>query len=315
MGISHQHQVDADEMTKMTKMTKRRGITFKRFSLLAFATLAVASVLLTCVEAIECDPGKEPNGDNCKKCGPGLISDGKSKCKKCKGNEVTRKDHTTCSICEAGKEPSPNKEVCVKCPFGEYTKDGAGSKCTKCKGNKYTGKEHTFCKDCEAGKEPSPNKEVCVKCPSGEFSEKDGSKCTKCKFNYVTGTDHKSCKPCEAGEEPSPNKEVCVKCPAGEFSAGAGSKCTKCRAGTYSEKRGAAACQDCESGITGPNRDKCDDSCQEGYMLKPNGKKCVPIKSCDDGFCLDIQNKCRSLDDTNADVTRNEDGTCCVNCF
>ena len=161
-GHSHQHQVDADEMTKMTKMTKRRGITFKRFSLLAFATLAVASVLVTCVEAIECDPGKEPNGDNCKKCGPGLISDGKSKCTKCKGNEVTGTDHTICKVCEAGKEPSPNKEVCVKCP-------------------------------------------------------------------------------------------------AGEFSRGAGSKCTKCRAGTYSEKPGAEACQDCESGITGPNRDKCDD--------------------------------------------------------
>jgi len=260
-GHSHQHQVDADEMTKMTKMTKRRGITFKRFSLLAFATLAVASVLVTCVEAIECEAGKEPNGDNCKKCGPGLISNGKSKCIKCKGNKYTGKEHTFCKVCEAGKEPSPNKEVCVKCPFGEYTKDGAGSKCTKCKGNKYTGKEHTFCKVCEAGKEPSPN------------------------------------------------KEVCVKCPAGEFSAGAGSKCTKCRAGTYSEKPGAEACQDCESGITGPNRDKCDDSCQEGYMLKPNGKKCVPIKSCDDGFCLDKEtNKCRSLDDTN--IFKKDDGTC-----
>ena len=77
-GHSHQHQVDADEMTKMTKMTKRRGITFKRFSLLAFATLAVASVLVTCVEANPCKDEsdkflkypKDAKG-NCKSCGKG----------------------------------------------------------------------------------------------------------------------------------------------------------------------------------------------------------------------------------------------------
>ena len=44
-------------------------------------------------------------------------------------------------------------------------------------------------------------------------------------------------------------------------------------------------------------------------MLKPNGKKCVPIKSCDDGFCLDEEtNKCSSL--ANINIFKKDDGTC-----
>ena len=51
------------------------------------------------------------------------------------------------------------------------------------------------------------------------------------------------------------------------------------------------------------------EDCQEGYMLKPNGKKCVPIKSCDDGFCLDEEtNKCSSL--ANINIFKKDDGTC-----
>ena len=180
----------------------------------------------------------------------------------------------------------------LKCPAGFRTDADGG--CARCNRGEEPNSDQNGCSKCtdrvtsQLQTWHSPIGAACELCPAGKFPNDDRSVCMTCEDTLINGlltptyTDGKgkSCHSCSAGQEPNTERSSCVRCRANFFSvAGA---CEKCEIGRFSQvisaTQGAAFCQECETGRTGPTTGTGCIHCEAGYFsLTPTGK-CLPCR-------------------------------------
>uniref|UniRef100_A0A7S2C0Q9 Uncharacterized protein n=1 Tax=Octactis speculum TaxID=3111310 RepID=A0A7S2C0Q9_9STRA len=172
------------------------------------------------------------------------------------------------SACYAGKYGecenfgncwSCKPNICLKCPVGKYSIDGASS--------------DSGCTECPMGRASNTSGSVsCETCSAGRYSSDSN---TNQGMGVIIGATR--CLVCPEGAVSSTNESYyCTACEAGKYSYEGSLKCTACVAGKYTPSSGFGECARCERGKkanTNISATECE-KCMAPYSSFPQSTSC-----------------------------------------
>ena len=165
----------------------------------------------------------------CSACGPGRIS--------------TQYDVVTCSVCPAGKTPSPSRTSCVLCEGNTY---GSGGLCRECAPNYIGTADKIECAACAAGTGRLEGATTCTNC-SDPFYSIAGGGCVMCRRGSQSWSNHTGCEECAAGFGRRGTQVRCTPCATGMFANPSvpTNGCEFCPSNHISSRPGSAECTRC----------------------------------------------------------------------
>jgi hypothetical protein len=175
-----------------------------------------------------------------------------------------------------------SEHVCVPCPSGEKTAEGADptgedTNCTPCSPGAYDAGGDT-CVPCEAGSLSDSGATECMPCSAGTFA--DEFTCTACSDGYVSEEGQSECLPCPAGTWD--NQNLCEACAKGTVSAEGAAQCISCEAGSFAN---ANLCTECPAGAISQEGETECLACDDGSVSNDAHTACetCPAETYDDG--------------------------------
>jgi hypothetical protein len=187
-------------------------------------------------------------------------------CQDCPSGTVSIADGEACEDCDAGKEPSVQREVdgttittvasCDTCEAGKYAEDDH-DQCTECAAGRFqssSGKD--ACQMCTCGRyQPATGQISCITCPAGRFlpDSQGTTACIECEAGKYQewGSGECSCSTCEPGKyQASTGQASCIDCSPGQYRESAIS-CSNCPVGQWSDTLAAVGVSDCIACVAG----------------------------------------------------------------